>query len=254
MLLGRQLIRRSRRSHWPYANTVLAWSNGDRSRAPAGTPSPHPTAAPGTGAGALAATVPPNFLTGALRLLLATQYLRRAATSDYTPSQIITRRGSVGWCRAYRRVHTVGMDREAIHRELEEARTSFHQLVAGADGARLRRLSNGTRWTNKQLLFHMLLGFLILRALRRLVLLFSRLPDGVSQSYARLLNKATRPFDTVNYLGSRLGGNTLSAQRMAVMFDHVIAKLHRRVDAESDADLARGCTIRRGGIRSSPTT
>lgn len=24
------------------------------------------------------------------------------------------------------------------------------------------------------------------------------------------------------------------------MFDHVIAKLHRRLDAESDADLARG--------------
>jgi hypothetical protein len=132
------------------------------------------------------------------------------------------------------------MDREAIHRELEEARTSFHQLVDDADETGLRRLSNGTRWTNKQLLFHMLLGYLIIRALRRLLLVFGRLPDGVSRSYARMLNAGTRPFDTVNYLGSRFAGNTLSTRRMAVMFDRVIATLHRRLDAESDADLARG--------------
>lgn len=132
------------------------------------------------------------------------------------------------------------MDREAVHRELEDARVSFHRLVAAAGEGDLRRPSNGTRWTNKQLLFHMLLGYLILRALRLLVLLFGRLPDGASRGYARLLNAATRPFDAVNYLGSRLGGSTLSTRRMEVMFDHVIAKLHRRLDAESDADLARG--------------
>lgn len=53
-------------------------------------------------------------------------------------------------------------------RSWEQARASFHQLVA--DEAAPRRPSNGTRWTNKQLLFHMLLGYLILRALRLLVL------------------------------------------------------------------------------------
>ncbi|HEX6358682.1 DinB family protein [Actinophytocola sp.] len=132
------------------------------------------------------------------------------------------------------------MDREAIHQEFEQARASFHRLVADADEVGLRRPSNGTRWTNRQLLFHMLLGYLIIRALRRLLLLFDRLPDAVSRGYARLLDKATRPFDTVNYLGSRFAGNTLSTRRMEVMFDHVIEKLHRRLDAESDADLARG--------------
>jgi len=132
------------------------------------------------------------------------------------------------------------MDRERIHRELEQARASFHQLIAGASEADLRRPSNGTRWTNKQLLFHMLLGYLILRALRLLVLLFGRLPDRASRTWARLLNAVTRPFDTVNYIGSRLGGNTLSTRQMAAMFDHVIAKLHHRLDAESDTDLFRG--------------
>jgi DinB superfamily len=132
------------------------------------------------------------------------------------------------------------MDRNAAHRELDDARATFHGLLATATGEDLRRLSTGTRWTNKQVLFHMLLGYLILRALTMLVRLFGRLPDGVSRAYARLLNKATRPFDAINYLGSRLGGNTLSTRRMTIMFDHVIDKLHRRLDAESDADLARG--------------
>jgi hypothetical protein len=42
------------------------------------------------------------------------------------------------------------------------------------------------------LLFHMLLGYLILRALTILVRVFGRLPDGASRAYATLLNKATK--------------------------------------------------------------
>jgi DinB family protein len=132
------------------------------------------------------------------------------------------------------------VDRAGLHRELDDARMTFHRLVSGADRAALHRLSDGTRWTNKQLLFHMLLGYLILRALRLLALLFSRLPDRAGRGYARLLNAGTRPFDAVNYLGSRFGGNTLSTRQMAALFDRTIARLHRRIDAESDADLARG--------------
>lgn len=132
------------------------------------------------------------------------------------------------------------MDREVVHQELEDARKAFHQLIAAATESDLRRRSSGTRWTNKQLLFHMLLGYLILRALTTLVRLFGRLPDGVSRTYARLLNSATTPFDTINYLGSRVGGTTLTTHRMEIMFDRVIAKLHRRLDTESDVDLARG--------------
>ena len=131
------------------------------------------------------------------------------------------------------------MDRAALHRELDEARTTFHRLASEANDAALRRPSEGTRWTNKQLLFHMLLGYLILRALRLLVLAFGRLPDRVSRGYARVLNAATRPFDAVNYLGSRFGGNTLSTRQMEALFDRTIDRLHRRLDAESDTDLAR---------------
>ena len=132
------------------------------------------------------------------------------------------------------------MDRAVVHQELDAARTTFHRLVDTATAVDLRRRSNGTMWTNKQLLFHMLLGFLILRALTRLVHVFGRLPGGASRTYARILNAGTRPFNAVNYLGSWAGGTTLTTHRMTVMFDHVIAKLHQRLDAETDADLARG--------------
>lgn len=132
------------------------------------------------------------------------------------------------------------MDRALIHDELERTRHDFGRLVAGTDRASLRQPSNGTRWNNRQLLFHMLLGYLIIRALLTLVRVFSRLPPGFSRAFARLLNAATRPFDAVNFLGSYLGGNTLTPHRMTTMFDHIIAKLHQRLDAETDANLERG--------------
>jgi hypothetical protein len=132
------------------------------------------------------------------------------------------------------------VERALVHDEFERARQDFHRLVEQADAEALGRRSTGTRWTNRQLLFHMLLGYLIIRALLRLVRVFGRLPGGVSRGYARMLNAGTKPFDVVNFLGSYAAGNTVSPERMVVMFDHVIDKLHRRLDAESDADLARG--------------
>jgi DinB superfamily len=132
------------------------------------------------------------------------------------------------------------MDRSLLHGELERAREDFRRLVEAADDGDLRRPTNGTRWDNRQLLFHMLLGYLIIRALLGLVRVFGRLPRGASRQYARLLNAATRPFDEVNYLGSYFAGKTVSPARMVVMFDRVVNKLHHRLDAETDADLERG--------------
>ncbi|MEU9916170.1 DinB family protein [Streptomyces sp. NPDC051001] len=49
--------------------------------------------------------------------------------------------------------------RQIVHDELEEARTAFHQLLDAATDADLCRPTDGTRWTNGQLLFHMLFGY-----------------------------------------------------------------------------------------------
>ncbi|GLZ30586.1 hypothetical protein Lesp02_27750 [Lentzea sp. NBRC 105346] len=132
------------------------------------------------------------------------------------------------------------MDKQSVHDDMDRARTIFHALLDGADADDLRRPSQGTRWTNRQLLFHMLLGYLIIRALRNLARLFGRLPAKASRGFARLLNAGTRPFDFVNYLGSWLGGNFLSPRAMGVLFDRTIAALHRRLEAESESELGRG--------------
>ncbi|WP_460835271.1 DinB family protein [Nocardioides hungaricus] len=49
-------------------------------------------------------------------------------------------------------------DRQGIHRELERVRADFHHLVVSATSADLRRRTNGTRWTNGQMLWHMAFG------------------------------------------------------------------------------------------------
>jgi hypothetical protein len=99
-------------------------------------------------------------------------------------------------------------------------------------------------------MYRLLFGYLIVRALLVLVRVFGRLPDGVSRHYARLLDAGTRPFDVVNYLGSRVGAKIIPAARMGRRFDRVIAGLLPRPRLVSGG----GCTIRLGGIRSSPTT
>ena len=61
------------------------------------------------------------------------------------------------------------VDREAVHEEMERARAAFHQLLDNATEADLRRPTDGTRWTNEQLLFHMLFGYILIRPLLVLV-------------------------------------------------------------------------------------
>ncbi|GAA3550150.1 hypothetical protein GCM10022222_37130 [Amycolatopsis ultiminotia] len=134
---------------------------------------------------------------------------------------------------------TERVDRQAVHDEMERARIEFHRLLDQASDADLRRASNGTRWTNRELLFHMLLGYLIGWALRNLVALFNRLPASVGKRYAQALNAVTVPFDAVNYVGSRLGGNLLKRRGMAAVADRAIARLHQRLDRETEAGLAR---------------
>ncbi|MER7540067.1 DinB family protein [Streptomyces sp. NPDC097704] len=132
------------------------------------------------------------------------------------------------------------MDREAIHDELERARAAFHALLGTATEADLRRRTDGTRWSNGQLLFHMLFGYILIRPLLIVMRLFQRLPSRFGRAFADVLNAATRPFDVVNYLGPVGAVRVFGPRRMAVMFDRVIADLHRRLDSESEAGLARG--------------
>jgi hypothetical protein len=111
--------------------------------------------------------------------------------------------------------------RDDVRTEMERARATFRQLLADASPADLRRGSRGTRWTNEQLLFHMLFGYLIVRALLWPVRGFGRLPVGVSLASARLLNAASRPFHVINYWGSCGGALVFGRDRMGRKMDRV---------------------------------
>ena len=131
------------------------------------------------------------------------------------------------------------MDRQAIHDELERVRTDLHDLVARASAADLGRRTDGTRWTNQQMLFHLVFGFLIVRRLLPLVRGFGRLPDGYSRTFSRVLDSATRPFHHVNYLGSCGGALVFHGPRLVRQLDRTLDALHRRLDAETEAALRR---------------
>ena len=127
----------------------------------------------------------------------------------------------------------------SVHEELERARSTFHALLEHASDADLRSPTNGTRWTNGQLLFHMLLGYGVVRSVLPLVRTLGRLPDGFSRAFAGALDAATGPFHAVNYLGACAGATVLHGRRLAHQVDRTIDSLHRRLDAETETTLAR---------------
>lgn len=134
----------------------------------------------------------------------------------------------------------VPTDRAAIIADMERARVELRELLAGAAPADLRRRTNGTRWTNEQLLFHMVFGYLLVRVLLPLVHAVSRLPAPVGRAWAALLNSATRPFHLVNYLGSVGGAAVFDHARMGWLFDRAVAALQRRLEGETEAALDHG--------------
>jgi DinB superfamily len=132
------------------------------------------------------------------------------------------------------------MDRQVVRDEMEQARQTFHALLDSASVADLSRPSNGTRWSNGQLLFHMLFGYLIVVRLLVLVRIFGRLPDRFSRVFAGVLEASARSFHAINYLGSVGGARLLGYEGMGRRFDRVVATLLRRLDRESDSELSRG--------------
>jgi DinB superfamily len=132
------------------------------------------------------------------------------------------------------------MDKDQICSELDRVRRDFRELLHTAAVGELRQPTDGTKWNNEQLLFHMLFGYLLVRNLRLLVWGFSRLPEGVSRRFAALLNAGTRPFHIVNYVGSLSGARTLGHERMERLMDRVLSDLQKSLRAQPEHALDRG--------------
>ena len=132
------------------------------------------------------------------------------------------------------------VDRAAVVAELERCRGQLRELLSAAGPADLRRSSQGTRWTNEQLLFHMVFGFLIVRTLLPLVRVMGRLPAPVGRGFAAVLDATRRPFHLVNYLGSCAGALVFDASRMGRLCDGVVIRLCRSLEQEPEPNLGRG--------------
>jgi hypothetical protein len=133
------------------------------------------------------------------------------------------------------------IDHAEIAADLERARAEFHRQLAEAErNDAWTKPTRGTRWTNEQLLFHMVFGYMVVQRLLILVKVFSRLPHSFSRNFARVLNATTRPFDVINYYGSCAAALVYNRHRMGAKMDRVIASLQRKLGRESDDALRRG--------------
>jgi DinB superfamily len=129
------------------------------------------------------------------------------------------------------------VDRRDIDAELERVTADFHRLLDSATSAELGMPTDGTKWTNKQLLFHMLFGYILVRILLPLVKVFGQIPPAASRTFAAILNAGTRPFHALNYLSALPGGTVLSSRVIGRLMDSTIEHLRRRFARESDHTL-----------------
>jgi hypothetical protein len=135
------------------------------------------------------------------------------------------------------------VDRAEISAEMDDARATLHALLSTAGADDLRRRSDGTAWTNHQLLFHMVLGYAVVRVLLPLVRLMGRLPAPAGRGWAALLDAVARPFHRINYLGPVAAARLLNPERIDALGERVIAGLQRSLQRESDAALRRGMPL-----------
>lgn len=103
---------------------------------------------------------------------------------------------------------------DQVRLDLQWMARDFETLLATAPTDRLDEPTDGTRWTNPQLLWHMAFGQHIARVLLPPMSGFPKLPASASRGYANTLSAASRPYDWVNYVGS-VAGARMTGLRLA---------------------------------------
>jgi len=130
--------------------------------------------------------------------------------------------------------------KECIRKELEAARSGFHTLLDSVTAQSWYERSDNPAWTNGQLLFHILLGFILVQPLVRIMWLFARLPRQCSKGFAALLNLSTPLFSRVNAIGPRMGSRIFNRNRLGSMYDRVYAGIVSRLNSTGDEELEEG--------------
>ncbi len=132
------------------------------------------------------------------------------------------------------------IDRQALAADFDRVREDFHFLLNHVDADEWRAPTNGTRWTNEELLFHMVFGYMIVQKLLIIARLFGRLPTAVDRGFSSVLNAATGPFDWANYLGTRLAARIFNRRRMGAKLDRTLDDLLRSLSRETEHSLHAG--------------
>jgi hypothetical protein len=132
---------------------------------------------------------------------------------------------------------------DAIRDDLVWVATDFASLLRSAQADELDAPSVGTRWTNRQLLFHMLLGQRITRMVIVVMGGFSRLPPEASKGFSRVLAVFSRPYNELNWFGGVVGGRINSSASMRRQMDRVTSSILNWYDHADTQALHRGMAV-----------
>ncbi|MEO5315175.1 DinB family protein [Pseudarthrobacter sp. CC12] len=134
-------------------------------------------------------------------------------------------------------------ENDPVKAELLWTAADFRSIVLRALADELDLPSSGTRWTNRQLLFHMVLGQNIALLGIPLLGLFSRLPPAASRNWSRLLEACLGPYNWVTWAGSAAAGQVLKPQSMLRMMDRTTGTIVNWYDRADEEALERGMTM-----------
>jgi hypothetical protein len=128
----------------------------------------------------------------------------------------------------------------ALVSELERARANFRRAAESLTEVSWNRPSANPQWTNGQMMFHVLLAFMLLPYLVPLARFFGRLPPAWSKPLAASLDLATPIFNWVNGLGPRGAATVFSRVRVLRRYDALHDYAIRALTRTRVADLERG--------------
>nr|WP_015061929.1 DinB family protein [Arthrobacter sp. J3.40]AFK89306.1 hypothetical protein [Arthrobacter sp. J3.40] len=134
-------------------------------------------------------------------------------------------------------------DSDPVRANLLWIASDFRTITQSARADELDFPSLGTRWTNRQLLFHLVLGQNITLSGIPLLGLFSTLPPAASRSWSRLLDTCAGPYNWVNWAGSAAAGQVLNPEGMLRMMDTTTKIIVKWYDGADEKALSRGMSM-----------
>jgi hypothetical protein len=127
-----------------------------------------------------------------------------------------------------------------LRADLESARSAFYAVTDSLSEEDRRQPSNIPGWSNEQLLFHMVFGFLLLPSLVRIIRFWALFPRGFSRPFAALLNFSTPAFNWINGLGPRPGARIYRGKSLVRKFDRAFVKVLKILDSTNTRELTLG--------------